>query len=545
MPENIPQNFEQLRAEYRATLPIMYRTHPVQNMYCPMCPETANPQNSRHRYGYCTKHDKCIKCGTRPWINEGTTRCEDCQCNVCYSETENLKYNNKALLVCTDCRTEKTCDFCGRARPLVSAQLKNKRVLYCGRCKHYTTLQCTFCFGRGAFVTYNPSGNKQYVVCTECRRRFCCYMDNCTPTRQCPNCTQKQHEAAVGHTDEEPQPTHPPFIKNPIIFHEPRINQRRINHSNRMVGIEIEISSFDQAKYKILHEVANKWSASIVRDGSLPQGGIEITTAPAAGDLLLKQIDEWCEALKQVNAVVNNACGLHVHLDARDHRIADLKKLVRYYAFLEPALIRTQPYNRVMEPSQQTGKFYCRPCGPAYVKELDQMNSAKSSKIYNQALKQKLIDNVYGAGQNRPPRSEHYANAKYHAFNLHSYFYNDRKTVESRLHTGTILPRKIKDWALLWIAIVDYAYKTPEHKLQTSGTVEDSIAELLRIAPTDRCKAYIQSRLNSFREKYDLHDKNTPTKANLMIGDINQAFHPTTTFEEAIAVLEDDDDELF
>jgi len=487
-------------------IPIMFGSTPMLRR-CPNCDRT---RSTTHVVGFCAECESCVACGAAPWIDRDTRLCANCVCQTCGGTNAPMGRDEDGDTACGTCRKVVICTIC--SRNFANCLRKGEQTpTQCYECAGRSKMRCYFCNGKASKIMGNDSraNRKYYLVCAICHNTFCCWRKDCIPTKQCGGCTDRQHEQEQADTNPTPRWNNPfgNWVNNPIKFWDATpITSRKINRSPRMLGIEIECAGATNVTLKTkaeLYRVLKKWGASMVYDGSLRSGGFEITTSPAAGDVFLKQIDEITDALRAAGAFVDEQCGLHVHIDARDHHYADIRKLVRYYAFLEPALIRTQPFDRILRPNPNNGKYYCLPCGEKYLTGLGDTSAETVSKMYTDITREKLLSNIYGTDTWRPPRREHYTQAKYHAFNFHSWFYKNRRTVESRIHAGTIVPRKIKDWGMLWASIVDEAYRMTDKVIPVPGPVDDSIAQLKRVAPTPRIKTYIQTRLDTFRKKYD------------------------------------------
>jgi hypothetical protein len=237
---------------------------------------------------------------------------------------------------------------------------------------------------------------------------------------------------------------------------------------------------------ELITETCRKWGANIVRDGSLPTNGFEINTAPASGDLLIKQIQEITDIIASQKGFANERCGLHCHVDARDFKAFDIRRLLFLYEKIEPALFSMVPANRRRSK-------YCYPCGPKYTKELQTHTIPRASKnaifkgIYNQE------------GRDIQARKKgRYDAAKYNALNVHSIFF--RGTTECRMHHGTVDGKEITNWAMLWAGIMDFAMKSSEqniHKLSHSSMIERK--SVLRLcAPTSGVSDFIDAEFNKY-----------------------------------------------
>lgn len=233
--------------------------------------------------------------------------------------------------------------------------------------------------------------------------------------------------------------------------------------------------------------MVRKWGGGIVRDGSLPDSGFEITTAPANGDLFARQIEDICTALNDQNAEVSPKCGYHVHIDGRDYSCWDIRKLVLLYAKIESALFETVPKSR-------RDNHYFMQCADRFAVGL----------VHSKDAKNHLLDNVYAEavkgstgrirGQRvKQAKANKYGEYRYYALNLHSWFY--RGTIECRLAAGTTNPRKIINWGLLWASILDYAAQHSEAAIRSLG---HGWPVLLKVAASDDVRAWLTSRKEKF-----------------------------------------------
>lgn len=276
--------------------------------------------------------------------------------------------------------------------------------------------------------------------------------------------------------------THVNKFKMKPKFHIGKDN--KLNASNRFVAVEIEVAGV-KCKAKEVEKVVKKWNGSIVRDGSIPITGFEITTAPAAGDLFVKQINEICDKLAEAKAWVNNQCGLHVHIDARDFNFYDIRRLIKVYAEIEPALFLMVPKNR------RTSHF-CKKCAQNYL-------IALGDDSYEN-VKRDIIVSTYNDTNSTSRRKHKYDDARYNALNLHSWFY--RGTIEFRLFEGNTDTDEIINLGTLWAAIVDYALMTEEKAIIINGLCSnsqsyDNLIEIVK--DNNRLKKYITTRYNKYK----------------------------------------------
>jgi hypothetical protein len=233
------------------------------------------------------------------------------------------------------------------------------------------------------------------------------------------------------------------------------------NKSRRFASLEIETSNYGNPS--AVNTATAKWQCSVVQDGSID--GFEINTAPACGDVLIDQLTALSDALRQGGITTDRACGLHIHLDARDFGYQDIQRLVITYSVLEPVLYA------IVHPSRATND-YCLPCGDTYVDRI--INGVKPD---TKSLKRAVVTTTYGEARDdralqsafHGSRSAHYGSgatrARYYALNLHSWFM--RGTIECRMHHGTVKAGTMISWAQLWLSIMDWVLKTPLTRLNT------------------------------------------------------------------------------
>ncbi len=371
-------------------------------------------------------------------------------CIACNEERE-------AIDVCASCHTCTyngccacwTCAHCRNAFPGTTVACAS-----CGLCPDDChCVACPLCVNR-------VTATRIHGVCHNCDR--CCHCGEVPP--------RIQHIAA---------PRAP-------MFHAAveGTKGRKVNPSGRFIAAEIEVADIGE-NGMIVTQAVRKWGGGIVRDGSvIGPNPFEINTAPAAGDKYIEEVNEICKALKDANAVINNTCGLHVHVDARDFNFYDIRKLALIYEKIEPALFS------IVAPSRRDSR-YCKPCGPRYVKDLE-------NNIVPKDNEKTLIKNVYGRDERIATlKGNKYEDARYSAMNIHSWIY--RGTIECRIHQGTASAKKIKMWGVLWAGILDYAFENKEAYIRSiKGNSLDILKE---IAPTEECKAWIASRHEFFAKK--------------------------------------------
>jgi hypothetical protein len=320
--------------------------------------------------------------------------------------------------------------------------------------------------------------------CGECAAHGVYLCDSCHFCDSDCDCEPDIEEEDVPHV----RGPHPPR------FHTATRKDRKENPSKRYIAVELEVCGMNQSAGhrggNALARTVAGWGGAIVGDGSLPDGGFEINTAPASGDLFLRQVQEICAELERGGAWVDGSAGMHVHVDARDMRYYDMRRLVKLYAHVETQLYRTCK-------TQRRQSRYCTPCGQLFGKSLAIALTPKASK-------HRLLRNVYGerAGRHFPAiKRDKYQATRYHALNLHSWLH--RGTVECRMYHGTVDPASATAWGMLWAGLLDCASARTEREVDAIVAEKEPREVLLACAPTDKVRRWLQSRWNLLSREHD------------------------------------------
>jgi hypothetical protein len=238
----------------------------------------------------------------------------------------------------------------------------------------------------------------------------------------------------------------------------------------RYAGVEIECgSSKDRPNFRELSRIIQRWGSGVHDDGSVnTRHGMEIVTAPACGDALVKQITEICDELVREGGIADASCGLHVHVDARDLATRDVLKLLRVYRKVEPGLYE------IVAPSRR-GNHFSRPWGDHF------MEAGCFKKLPVETRSRMMDVALYGseaeAARIKARPTKHHV--RYHGLNLNSILLHG--TIEFRLHHGTVNKKKILMWAGVCMALVNFAKRTPETKIASmTGTPFEILCEAVK-----------------------------------------------------------------
>jgi hypothetical protein len=183
--------------------------------------------------------------------------------------------------------------------------------------------------------------------------------------------------------------------------------ERKLNH----VGVELEF--FSKANFDKLTEALNAEglikNVTLKCDGSIRprRGYIGHELAIIATErMIYKVINKICKVLKAHESDVNSSCGMHIHIDMRNRN----KELVF------KNLVHAQPILYAMNPkSRKTG-------GYSHPTEVSNFTAAKRN---------------------------------YSRTGINPCAYEKHKTIEVRVHAGTVNRNKINNWIRLLLAIAN------------------------------------------------------------------------------------------
>ena len=297
----------------------------------------------------------------------------------------------------------------------------------CSECEHY---RCT----RRGEVCSDCNRCERHCECYECDGCGCRVNGECECCGRCEECERiRPYDSMVRGLCESCREE-----RGDLAWVKP---SGRKWGSGRYIGIEAEYASGEPDP-----EWARIWGAGIVEDGSLPRGGYELVSAPAAGELFEAQIREMCRGAGDVTT----ACGLHVHVDASDYTWADMRRLIFAYASIEDELFRAVPESR-------RNNHYCTRCAADYVRLVSRTAGTEEKIIACTGnIKLRLQRDAKPSG-------------RYRALNLCCWF--RQGTVELRLGAGSANPSKIISWASFFRDLVGYA-KTHPLKACRVATIE-------------------------------------------------------------------------
>lgn len=276
--------------------------------------------------------------------------------------------------------------------------------------------------------------------------------------------------------------------------------------STRLFSSEIEAGTSSARKLSLIAE-GIPTQCGIGSDGSL--SGIsqcfEIQTPRLGGQLGEELVRRVCGTLKAQGTVVNDTCGMHVHLDGKDLFPESRKtfptaiiQLWKAHIVFEDIILSFIPYNR-------RNNDFCRPMRDVVsTSEIDACNSL--FEIEQLWYKEVSYDEI------RNSKGHHYHSSRYFGVNLHSLLAN--KHLEIRYHSGTVNPRKILEWANLHCLIMDAAAKGVfshaflREAQTTSDVKEKTLMLFTAIGLAESSRQYFRSRQKKFSDKKLIDNEN-------------------------------------
>ena len=148
----------------------------------------------------------------------------------------------------------------------------------------------------------------------------------------------------------------------------------------------------------------------------------------------MEKLQEVVRSLRRAGGIVNDSCGMHVHVDASKHTPQSLKNVLSIMYSKEDILFAALKVNPARIDS------YCQAVDEPILEEIRKLPSGASMD--------QLKDRWYCG---RDGSDYHYHQSRYHALNLHSVFYHG--TVEWRLFNSTLHAGEVKANIILAMAI--------------------------------------------------------------------------------------------
>lgn len=181
------------------------------------------------------------------------------------------------------------------------------------------------------------------------------------------------------------------------------INRQTALRALRAVGINVQDESYN-------HSTRSHWK--LVSDASV-RGGFEVVSPILRGEQGIEEAMTVAAALDDAGATVNRSCGFHVHFDAGDLSVGDIKTIVKRYAAHEAEIDAVMPSSR-----RGSANTFCAPVARFL-----------SPRFEAAATIQDMIR----------AQGDRYFKVNLQSFQRHG-------TIEFRQHSGTVNANKIANW---------------------------------------------------------------------------------------------------
>lgn len=217
---------------------------------------------------------------------------------------------------------------------------------------------------------------------------------------------------------------------------------------------------------KELHKRGLHTFAEITTDGSLNGGtdGKMAIEVRVITDASFENLRKTCEALKECGAVIDRACGLHIHIDQRGVGEEE-------YALRAANLVSWYRMYRAMVPKSRYGNQYCR--YPLSIRHAGRQSrktwlverASKGLSVVKTSLFHLILDDLKYRevaahnsssalcreyGRKAVPVNPRTVQNRYAVVNMCRYTTSPKKdTIEVRIHSGTVDFEKIKNWILI------------------------------------------------------------------------------------------------
>lgn len=248
---------------------------------------------------------------------------------------------------------------------------------------------------------------------------------------------------------------------------------------NQTIGVEIEMTGITRAKaakavadyfgttadcigitYEVKDNSGRIWKlmydSSIKAQKKLDDGGIDTLTDSQGRDYKvelvtpilnysdIETLQEVIRTVRKAGALVNQSCGLHIHIGAENFTPQTVRNLVNTVASKEDLLIHALNVheNRLGE--------YCRKTNRRFLEELNEKKPKTMAQLaaiwYNEPEHQATRDHG------------HYHDSRYTICNLHALF--TKGTIEFRVFNGTLHAGEVKAAIQFCLALTHQAKTT-------------------------------------------------------------------------------------
>lgn len=406
-------------------------------------------------------NDYCEDC-----YNETFTHCEHCN-SECYSD--DAHFVNDCEYICESCydANYSRCNGyrCGETVCNDDAHSVDGDY-YCQSCYDNNFSECACC---GESVHNDDCIFREHLdesYCSSCDPGECECEDDCECEAPRP-----------GYRRNRNSPHNPPGQRNRCYWSDAQFetsDRIAITRTSRTFAIEVETASCAGHK-----DFDGKYAFNCTSDGSI--SGEEFPSAVLSGDAGLEAITAFLDAANSAKWTVNSDCGTHAHFGVGDLSVDQLKSVA--YAYL----LTSDAWTSFVSKSRKAN-YYC------------------------QAIKWALADiaaiethDDFIAFARRQGDSCRYQWINWGAYVKRGNNGGYRKTVECRLHAGSLDPVKMNNWINCHLRFIEHVSKMTLAQVERAFAGKSGYEQFKALAAIWDDKAladYMSARAAKFGTNY-------------------------------------------
>jgi hypothetical protein len=255
----------------------------------------------------------------------------------------------------------------------------------------------------------------------------------------------------------------------------------------RYIGAELEVDVNDPCSF------ADRWdnwhTFGAVEDGSISgDNAVELLTPPLPLERFCTTMQEFTDDVSEYLSV-NRSMGYHLHIAASDLSWSEVDRLIVW------AHRHQDWFFKLVSPSRRGDNSFCQripnamghytsPSKQAFFERLYGNKLRSTLRKANLWMKKRKAHQFYATEPRKfvNPKQNKYADQRYSWLNLHSWAF--RRTIEIRLHQGTVNAWKITNWARMWVLLIEAVCREGCDNLHPVDILQAKAPELLEYADT-------------------------------------------------------------
>ena len=181
--------------------------------------------------------------------------------------------------------------------------------------------------------------------------------------------------------------------------------------------------------------------------------GFEMSSRILQGESSLSELALIIELLNKFNALIDDECGLHVHIEIRnDFEASQIKNILKLQLNLEDS------FDYLVHPERRRGNIYCKSNLNQFYSELIDLETSQETAIWTDTGRASLVSRSFQFldEAERQTMDKLIAASMFHKLNLFPTL--SCGTVEIRSHHGTLDYAEIVNWIALQMALVETAH---------------------------------------------------------------------------------------